>query len=119
MGDHAENLAENVKYMREHNLEFSQEAKEELQRISDSTLKAFTMAIQARNTKSLEDIRKVSQYEDEVDSLEDELRENHIARLSSGKCTSEAGIVFLDIISNLERISDHALNIVGYIRKEL
>ena len=119
VGDHAENLAENVKYMREHNLEFSQEAKEELQRISDSTLKAFTMAIQARNTKSLEDIRKVSQYEDEVDSLEDELRENHIARLSSGKCTSEAGIVFLDIISNLERISDHALNIVGYIRKEL
>ena len=64
-------------------------------------------------------VRKVSQYEDEVDSLEEELREKHIERLSKGKCVPSAGVVFLDVISNLERISDHAYNLAGYIKNEM
>ncbi len=55
----------------------------------------------------------------EVDFLEDELREKHIERLVNGKCNPEAGILFLDIISNLERISDHATNLAEYITKEI
>jgi phosphate:Na+ symporter len=54
-----------------------------------------------------------------VDNMEEELREKHIERLSSNLCKPEAGIVFLDIISNLERISDHANNIAGYVKDEM
>ena len=51
--------------------------------------------------------------------LEEELRERHIERLSSHKCTPENGIVFLEALSNLERISDHAHNIAGFVRDEM
>ena len=64
-------------------------------------------------------VRKVSNYEDNVDNLEAELREKHITRLSKGECVPESGIYFLEIISNLERIADHATNIAGYIKKEI
>ena len=64
-------------------------------------------------------IRKVGQLEDAVDNLEEELREKHIERLSARKCKTSAGIVFLDIITNLERISDHAYNVAGYVKDEL
>ena len=67
----------------------------------------------------MEAVRKVSRYEDEVDNLEEELREKHIGRLASGRCVPSAGVLFLDIISNLERISDHAYNLAGYIKNEI
>ena len=51
-------------------------------------------------------------------SWRDELREKHIQRLSKGKCEPESGVVFLDLISNLERIADHATNIAGYVVSE-
>ena len=66
----------------------------------------------------MDEVRKVSQLEDEVDNLEEELREKHIERLSSGKCKASTGVIFLDIISNLERISDHAYNLAGYVKNE-
>ena len=50
--------------------------------------------------------------------MEDEMRERHIQRLSRGKCGPESGVIFLDILSNLERISDHATNIAGYVATE-
>ena len=59
------------------------------------------------------------QSEENVDMLEEELRERHIERLSSHKCTPENGIVFLEALSNLERISDHAHNIAGFVRDEM
>ena len=56
--------------------------------------------------------------EQSVDQLEEEMREKHIRRLSKGKCEPESGVIFLDIISNLERISDHAVNIADYVKAE-
>ena len=76
-------------------------------------------AIDARSNSNMDTVRKVSQYEDKVDTLEEELREKHIERLSNGQCAASAGVIFLDIISNLERISDHAYNLAGYIKNEL
>ena len=58
----------------------------------------------------MEAVRKVSKYEDQVDGLEEDLREKHIERLSRGECVPSAGVIFLDIISNLERN--------GYLRRE-
>ena len=66
----------------------------------------------------MDSVRKVSQYEDDVDSIEEELREKHIERLSTGECAPSAGVMFLDIISNMERISDHAYNLAGYVKNE-
>ena len=67
----------------------------------------------------LQDVRGVVKCEQEVDALEEELRERHIERLSDGRCQVDNGLVFLDAVSNLERISDHALNIAGYVRDEI
>ena len=118
-GDHAENLAECAAYLVEHHLDFSDTGTEDLREISKNVFKAFENAIEARRSGNMEFVRKVSQYEDEVDSLEEELREKHIERLSKGKCVPSAGVVFLDVISNLERISDHAYNLAGYIKNEM
>ena len=119
IGDHAENLAEQAEYMETHQLDFSETGFDDLRSIGGSVLKAFEYAIDARQNGSMDAVRKVSQYEDDVDSQEEELREKHIERLSSGKCKASSGVVFLDIISNLERIADHAYNLAGYVKNEL
>lgn len=119
IGDHAENLAEQAEYMVKRGLEFSETGLEDLKAIGGSVLKSLEYAIDARENHSMDSIRKVSQYEDDVDSQEEELREKHIERLSSGKCKANAGVVFLDILSNLERVSDHAYNLAGYVKNEL
>lgn len=119
VGDHAENLAEQAEYKVKHNLDFSDTGMTDLKEISGSVVKSFHYAIDARQTGNMDSVRKVSQYEDEVDNLEEELREKHIERLSSGKCEPSSGVVFLDIISNLERISDHAYNLAGYVKNEM
>ncbi len=119
VGDHAENLAESAEYLVNHKLTFSETGVEDLRQISDSVFKGFGCAIEARRTGNMDMVRKVSKYEDQVDSLEEELREKHIERLSKGECAPSSGVIFLDIISNLERISDHAYNLAGYIKKEL
>ena len=60
----------------------------------------------------------IERAKEEVDSLEEDLRENHMKRLSEMQCNFENGVVFLDAVSNLERISDHAVNIAGYVKEE-
>lgn len=119
VGDHCENLAEQADYLREHNLSFSETGIQDLEEISEKVIKSFSHAVEARQSGNMDDVRKVSQYEDDVDALEEDMREKHIERLSSGKCEPSAGVVFLDIISNLERISDHAYNLAGYVKSEL
>lgn len=119
VGDHAENLVEQAEYMLKHNLEFSQTGVDDLREIGNNVLQAFRYSVDARQTGNMDSVRKVSQYEDEVDSLEEEMREKHIERLSTGECEPSSGVIFLDIISNLERVSDHAYNIAGYVKDEM
>lgn len=119
VGDHAENLVESTEYMNAHDICFSDTAVTDLQEICRCAVSSFQCAIEARSTGNMDSVRKVSQYEDEVDNLEEELREKHIERLSAGKCKASTGVVFLDIISNLERISDHAYNLAGYVKDEM
>ncbi len=119
IGDHAENLADLATYVVEHKLNFSETGRQDLNDISDLVVKSFRYAVDARQHGNMDSVRKVSQYEDEVDNLEEELREKHIERLSAGDCEASSGVVFLDIISNLERVSDHAYNLAGYVKDEL
>ena len=119
VGDHAENLAEQAEYMVQHNISFSETGESDLHVICETAFNSFKHSINARQKGDMDDVRKVSQYEDEVDTLEEELREKHIERLSAGKCDPSAGVVFLDLISKLERISDHAYNLAGYVKDEM
>jgi phosphate:Na+ symporter len=118
VGDHAENLAEFIQYRIDHGIHFSEAAKKELEGMCDTVLACYQSAVEARRTEEMGYIREVMKLEDEVDTMEEELRETHIERLSSGKCQAEVGVIFLDTISNLERVADHAVNIAGYVKDE-
>jgi phosphate:Na+ symporter len=119
VGDHAENIAELAEFKCNNNIIFTESAQNEIAEIMDIGLKSIEYAVLARREGNVEHIRKVMKYEDMVDNMEEELREKHIERLSLRQCEADSGIVFLDIISNLERISDHANNIVGYVNDEM
>ncbi len=119
VSDHAENLADLAQYKVEHNIMFSEDGIKELNDICAIVKECFESAIISRETRSMESVRRVIQLEDQVDTMEEELRDKHIERLSQGLCNSESGVVFLDILSNLERVSDHANNIAGCVKDEV
>lgn len=119
IGDHAENVAELASDKITRGIYFSKEANEDMGLIFDYASKAVENAILARRDEKMEYVRAVVRYEELVDSTEEELREKHIRRLSDNECKVENGVIFLDVIANLERISDHADNIAGYVKDEL
>lgn len=118
IADHAENIAELADSMRRDGLVFSKKGTTDMQLIANETILAVESALKARELFSAADAWQEADYERRVDQLEEELREKHIQRLSKGKCVPESGVIFLDLISNLERIADHATNIAGYVVKE-
>ena len=99
-------------------IEFSEQALQDLKSIMGLVTNSFAYAMSAREHSDISDAKKVVKYEDMVDNMEEELREQHIERLSKQLCKPTNGVVFLDIISNLERISDHAYNLAGYVMSE-
>lgn len=119
VGDHVENIVELMDPKdKAKAVVFSEEASKELAEIMDLVMGSFSCAVQAREEVSVAAANKVVKYEDMVDSMEEELREKHIERLSRQLCDPTNGVIFLDIISNLERISDHAYNLAGYVMSE-
>lgn len=118
VGDHAENIAELADNMRKDEVTFSKKGFKDMKLIAEETILALESALKAREFSSASEAMQEADYERNVDKLEDELREKHIQRLSKGKCVLESGVVFLDLISNLERIADHATNIAGYVVSE-
>ncbi len=119
MGDHAENLAELAQFKVENQIYFSDTANKELEGIMEYVTNSVVYALRARENTDMATINRAREYEEQVDYVEGELREKHIERLAANLCAPRSGVVFLDILSNLERISDHADNIAGYVKKEL
>lgn len=118
-GDHAENIAEEAQYAWEHEIVFSDVGRSDFRRLSEKSMASFESSIEAFEESSLDAVVRTAHLEDEVDDLEEEMRERHIQRLTKGECAPPAGVIFLDAISDLERISDHADNIAGYVKSML
>lgn len=111
VGDHADNIAELAMYKVEKNLTFSEKAVQEIEHMSERVYKSYDHAIDALATGNVSSARKVLEREGEIDMLEKNLRKKHIKRLNAGDCQPGSGVLFLDLISNLERIGDHASNV--------
>jgi phosphate:Na+ symporter len=119
VGDHAENLAELAEEKINEKLPFSEKALGELKFMFSKVQISLNKSISALKNRDIELAREVALKEDEIDEIEKELRDNHINRLNQGICYPESGVIFLDLISNLERVGDHANNISLMVIDEL
>ncbi len=120
IGDHSENIAEQAQFMIKEDIEFSKAAFRELEEICFSTVICLSNALKSFENRDIDAAEKTIKGEASIDEMEKLLRAKHIKRLTSMECESTAGVVFLDVITNLERVSDHALNIAqGVIRRKV
>ncbi len=117
VGDHAENIADNA-VKRKEGIIFSVSAMEELKEMINSTLSSYDNAVKALELDDISYAKNTVVLEDEVDALEKKLRAGHIDRLSNAECNVNAGIHFLELLGNLERVSDHAMNIAQVVLNE-
>lgn len=111
IGDHAENFADSAKMRIDKNLDFSEKGIRQLQDMMDLVEKTLEYSFDMFANRSQEHMAEVIALEDEVDEREKKLQKAHVKRLTKGKCTPEAGMIFSDTISGLERVADHATNI--------
>ncbi len=111
IGDHAENVADAAKQRKETGVAISKEAQRELGELMEMVNKIiqYSIAMFARSDESK--MQAVVDLEERVDEKERELQMKHVERLTKGECTPEAGMIFSDVVSGLERVSDHATNI--------
>ncbi len=113
ISDHAVNLIESVIEMHEKGIKFSDECINEITVISDAIRENIKTAFESYISGDLATAHKVEPLEEVVDNLSTELKNRHIRRLQNDECTVELGYIFQDVLTNLERISDHCSNIAG------
>ncbi len=113
ISDHALNLVESAEEIKAKNITFSDEAKNELASLKSAVLDILSMTENAYIENDIALAMKVEPLEQVVDYLKDHIRLQHILRLQNSKCTIEHGFVLSDILTNLERVSDHCSNIAG------
>ncbi|MGI6069044.1 MAG: Na/Pi cotransporter family protein [Blautia sp.] len=111
IGDHAENIVDAAKTKIAQGLDFSPEAKREMSAMLDMVIKITTYALDMFSNNNQEHMEEILELEDHVDELERQLQEAHVQRLTRQECTPASGMIFSDIVSGLERVSDHATNI--------
>lgn len=119
VSDYCENISEYAETMRDRKLSFSEIGKQELKEMMDVCFDSYQYAVRALVENSKEMALKVVEKETEADEMEIRLRSKHIKRLANNECNIEAGIVFLDTIVCLERISDHARNIAEEVLEQM
>ncbi len=111
IGDHAENVADAAKQRKETGIVLSREAQTELGELLDMVNKLIRYAIDMFARSDESHMKEVIALEDQVDAKEKDMQKRHVMRLTRGECSPEAGMLFSDIASGLERVADHATNI--------
>lgn len=115
VGDHAENIAELARVRIDENLPFSEFAIKELEEMYALVMGVFKNALESLREENKDKARLVAQTELLIDQMEKDLRGSHLSRLNKGVCYPTSGVIFLDVISNLERIADHSNNIAEVV----
>ncbi|MDX5981531.1 Na/Pi cotransporter family protein, partial [Exiguobacterium profundum] len=111
IGDHVENIIELIDYKTATKVTLSVDAQKELTEMYDLTRATLEKSLQTLASGDMIEARKVIEMEAKLDMLERQFRKNHVVRLNTGACDGQAGMFFVDMLSNLERIGDHAMNI--------
>ncbi|MBG9590749.1 sodium-dependent phosphate transporter [Cytobacillus firmus] len=118
IGDHFENVIELIDYKQANKVSITESAMADLEQMFKLTISTVKEAMQALDHNDKIAAEHVVKKEEEIDKMERKLRKQHILRLNEGACTGQAGIVYVDIVSNLERIGDHAVNIAEAVLGE-
>ncbi len=115
ISDHAVNILESAEEMRDKDIVFSAGAKAEMDSLSSATAEIVDMAYLSFLKEDTEQATLVEPLEQVIDRMKELLRTRHIDRLRLGECSIEAGFVWSDLITNMERVSDHCSNIAGCV----
>lgn len=119
ISDYCENISEFAETLYEKKVSFSEIGKEQIKEMLDVCTDSYRYALDSLVEQSKEKALRVIEKETQADDLEISLRSKHIKRLTNNQCNTEAGIVFLDSLVCLERISDHARNIAEEVLEDL
>lgn len=111
IGDHAENVADAARQRKEEDIVISKDAQKELGELLEMVNKTIQYAIDMFVKGDKSHMQEIISLENQVDEKERELQCTHVKRLTKGECSPAAGMIFSDVISGLERVSDHATNI--------
>ncbi len=111
LGDHAVNILELAQEIFKKQLVFSDQAKEELKVMTDAVLEIVDNTIESFQKDDIKMAKKIEPLEQVIDELEEKLKNRHIKRLQDGACSITQGFVFVDLLANFERVSDHCSNI--------
>ena len=109
------NIANSAKEMHEKKISYSASAADEVRVMTDAVLEIVSLTIAAFVDNNIENATRVEPLEEVIDMLQTEIRTNHIIRLKNNECTIELGFILTDMLTDLERVSDHCSNIAGCI----
>ena len=115
ISDHAINILESAEEMREKGISFTEDAKREMDALSAATLEIVDLSYVAFINEDAKQANFVESLEQVIDRMKELLRTRHIDRLRVGDCSIEAGFVWSDLITNMERVSDHCSNVAGCV----
>ena len=111
IGDHATNIVEAAQTKKDRGISFSKAAMKELTDMMDAVNQNIQYCLEMFVTRNDDHLKQIEELEDKVDQMERDIQDSHISRMTKGECSPEAGIIFNDIITGLERVCDHATNI--------
>lgn len=117
IGDHAENIVDEAVSISEAGLSFTKKGSKEILEMYGKVEELLQKSMEMFLTVDSKNLQEILELENEIDDMERELQNNHVRRMSKGKCTPQAGIIFTDMVTGLERIADHATNIAFSILK--
>lgn len=118
VGDHAENIAEDVEKLIDMKEDINGMAGDEIRRMQEMTVKILHLSMDMFNLEDDSHLQEILDLENAIDAKERELQNLHVKCLTTGECSAQVGMMFSDLASNLERVADHATNIAFSILEE-